>query len=102
MSDSNPKIIPLPGQFVQVQLGALKDIVNHLKDDSNEVQFDAQAVERVDGAGVQFLLAVARLQGDQAAIPLVINANEVLQTALQDMGVNELINVTVAEDHEAA
>lgn len=102
MSDSNSNIIPLPGQFVQVQLGALKDIVNHLKDDNNVVQFDAQAVERVDGAGVQFLLAVSRLQGDDTGMALVINANDVLQTALRDMGVDELISITVAEDQEAA
>lgn len=102
MSEAHLKIIPLPSQFVQVQLGALKDIVNHVREDSGRVQFDAEAVERIDGAGVQFLLAVSRLQGDEGTMPLVINANNVLQSALQEMGVNELINLAAAEACETA
>ncbi|MFK7856187.1 MAG: STAS domain-containing protein, partial [Granulosicoccus sp.] len=78
MSDSKVGAIELPGQFAQVQLTALKELVNHQQEGGAVVQFDACALERIDGAAVQFLLSVSKTQTANAETPLIINANEIL------------------------
>lgn len=93
MSVTNVKLVQLPSHFAQVQLGGLKDVVDHHIANDEQVQFDAEEVDRIDGAAVQFLLAVSRLQKkDAIATPLLINMNDVLKNAFDDMGVLELIN----------
>ncbi|MFK7891303.1 MAG: STAS domain-containing protein [Granulosicoccus sp.] len=89
MSEGQLEVVTLPGQFLQVQLGALKDIVDHLREDGSLVQFDAAGVERIDGAAVQFLLAVSKAQKNDEKQILVTNANKVLGDAVADMGLSE-------------
>ena len=101
MSDKAIKLIPLPGQFVQVQLGALKEIVNHQYEDGGVVQFDAHELERMDGSAAQFLLAVTKAQESDGPA-LVINANEILTNALTDMGLNDLISIEAPVEEKAA
>ena len=92
------KLIKLPNRFIQVQLNGLKEIVEHHRENSEIVQFDASEVERVDGAAVQFLLAVSQLQSQNAdANSLIININDVLHNALSTMGVIDMIS-TDSED----
>jgi len=92
MSGGEVQVVQLPSHFSQVQLSGLKTIVDHHVDDGHQVQFDAIDLERIDGAAVQFLLALSALP---SAVPksgvLVVNANETLTAALDDMGVAELI-----------
>lgn len=40
--------------------GELKSVLNACPEDCQELEFDAQAVERVDAAGLQLLLAFVR------------------------------------------
>ena len=87
------KLVKLPGRFVQVQLSGLKEVVEHHRENGEIVQFDSNEVEQVDGAAVQFLLAVSQLQSQNAnASPLINNINEVLHNALVDMDVIDLIS----------
>ena len=87
------KLIKLPSRFIQVQLNGLKEIVEHHRENGEIVQFDASEVERVDGAAVQFLLAVSQLQSQNAdANSLIININDVLHNALSTMGVIDMIS----------
>lgn len=102
MSNGSLQLIQLPDRFIQVQLGALKQIVNHHREDGVVVQFDAQELDRIDGAAVQFLLAVARLQGTNTQEALVINANDVMYEALSDMGVEDLITTDWKQNQQAA
>lgn len=90
-----PNVIPLPNHFVQLQLGGLKEIVDHHLGDENSggVQFDASELERMDGAAAQFLYAVSRLQGDAGPDPLVVNANEIVFNALTDMGLIDRLKI---------
>ena len=96
MSESQTSAIELPSQFAQVQLSALKELVDHQHEGGATVQFDGSALERIDGAAVQFLLSVSKAQASEQA-PLVINANEVLLSALDDMGMVEKIIAVAAE-----
>ena len=103
MSESNVKIIKLPGHFAQVQLSGLKDLVEHHRDAGEVMQFDADEVERVDGAAVQFLLAVSQLQAQNTAdLPIIINMNEVLNNAFDDMGVVDLIKTDLVQSSSPA
>ncbi len=90
MSAEPHQVIELPSQFVQVQLNGLKSIVDNHRQDNQLVKFDASEVERVDGAAVQFLLAVSQLQLQMQGA-MVVNANEVMLNAFNDMGVVDLI-----------
>ncbi|MBX2881350.1 MAG: hypothetical protein KTR32_15510 [Granulosicoccus sp.] len=99
MSDSESKSIRLPEQFVQLQLGALKEIVDHHRADASCVQFDAEEVETVDGAAIQFLHAVAKLQADKKQDALVINACEVIANAISDMGLTDQISLNLAAEN---
>ena len=93
MNTLEMKLIKLPGRFVQVQLSGLKEVVEHHRENGEIVQFDSSEVEQVDGAAVQFLLAVSQLQSQNAnASPLINSINEVLHNALVDMGVIDLIS----------
>ena len=94
MSSETVEMVALPSLFAQVQLSGLKDIVDHHRANGHEVQFDASALERIDGAAVQFLVAVSQLQDTVQDKPLILNSNEVLQAALDDMGVAELVGAT--------
>lgn len=96
-SDSSDGVIELPGQFAQVQLAALKEIVDHRLEGGAAIQFDASALERIDGAAVQFLLSVSKTQTATDAAPLVVNANEVLLNALTDMDVVDRISTVSAD-----
>jgi len=91
MSADSVQVVELPSQFAQVQLSGLKDIVDHHRADGNSVQFNAAEVERMDGAAVQFLLAVSQLQSASSISPLVLNSNEIVQVAFADMGVIDMI-----------
>lgn len=97
MSESATGAIELPGQFAQVQLAGLKELVDHRRDGGAVIQFDAHALERIDGAAVQFLLSVSNMQSGNDSSPLVINANEVLLSALADMGVADKITTVSTE-----
>lgn len=100
-----PNVIPLPNHFVQLQLGALKEIVDHHLGDDNSggVQFDASELVRMDGAAAQFLCAVSRMQAGEGPEPLVINANEIVFNALTDMGLIDRLTIAAPlEQAEAA
>jgi ABC-type transporter Mla MlaB component len=97
MSKPDEGAIDLPGHFSQVQLAGLKELVDHHKEGGSVIQFDASALERIDGAAVQFLLSVSKTQAGGDAAALVINANEVLISALSDMGVSDRITTSPPE-----
>ena len=97
MSTAVTQMVELPSHFTQPQLGGLKDIVNHHRDNGHLVRFDAREVERVDGAAVQFMVAVSKLQSEADSQPLVVNPNEVVLKALDDMGVQEYVSMEAAE-----
>lgn len=95
MSTEQLQIIELPSHFIQVQLGGLKAIVDNHRQDNCRVQFDATEVERIDGAAVQFLISISQLQAQadkqDVVVVVVVNANEIITNALNDMGVANLI-----------
>lgn len=93
MSTVTAQTVQLPAHFTQPQLSGLKDVVNHHRENGHVVRFDAQEVERMDGAAVQFMLAVCKLQSDAENQPLVVNPNEVVLKALDDMGVHEHVSL---------
>ncbi|MFK7995648.1 MAG: hypothetical protein AB8B87_16040 [Granulosicoccus sp.] len=99
MSGVEPQIVELPSHFSQVQLTGLKAIVDHHIVDGHSVQFDAKELERIDGAAVQFLLAISMLKlvADSPGA-VVINSNEVLTKALIDMGVSDLIQTELNDN----
>ncbi|MFK8079974.1 MAG: STAS domain-containing protein [Granulosicoccus sp.] len=94
MSGAEVKIVELPGHFSQVQLAGLKTIVDHHVVDGHAIQFDATEMDRIDGAAVQFLLSVSAMQkaADNHGV-MVVNSNQVLKNALNDMGVADLIKI---------
>ena len=103
MSAEQLQTIELPAHFVQVQLNGLKTLVGNHQQDNHRVQFDASEVERIDGAAVQFLVVLSQLQsqaGEQGA--LVVNANETMTNAFNDMGVVELIKFDIDNSAQAA
>ena len=89
--------VELPIHFTQPQLGGLKDIVNHHRENGHVVQFDARDVERVDGAAVQFMVAVSKLQSEANNQPLLFNPNDVVLKALDDMGVHEHVSIDAGD-----
>lgn len=92
MSAQELEVITLPSHFSQAQLCGLKELVDHKLEDGHQLQFDAADIEKVDGAAVQFLLASAQvIENTGRAQPLVVNANQVLTNAFDDMGVLDLI-----------
>lgn len=92
MSGGDVQVVDLPSHFSQVQLAGLKDVVDHHVENGHPVQFNAGDLDRIDGSAVQFLLAVSIRQSTaEESGPVVINANEVLAKALNDMGVSDLI-----------
>lgn len=96
MSTVELQLVDLPGHFVQVQLTGLKDIVDHHHANGHRVQFNAANVDRIDGAAIQFLVAVCALQSDtKEDIPAVINTNEILCNAVEDLGVCAHVNFQV-------
>ena len=97
MSNVSSQTVELPSHFTQPQLGGLKDIVNHHRDNGHVVRFDAQEVERVDGAAVQFMVAVSKLQSEANNQPLLFNPNDVVLKALDDMGVHEHVSIETNE-----
>ena len=100
MTTPEVKIVQLPGHFIQVQLGGLKQIVDHHRENDARVRFDASDVERMDGAAVQFLLAVNQLQaGADSVGPLIQNANDVLAKAIDDLGVSEFLTLACPDEY---
>jgi len=93
MSAANAQTVELPSHFTQPQLGGLKDIVNHHRENGHTVRFDAKEVERIDGAAVQFMVAVSALQGVSDNQPMLVDLNEVVLKAFDDMGVHEHISI---------
>lgn len=92
MSCEGTQVIELPSHFSQVQLAGLKDVIDHHCENGHPIRFDASALDRIDGAAVQFLLAVSNMQSAaNNSDALVINTNEVLNKALKDMGMSDLI-----------
>ena len=93
MSAMGLKVIDLPAHFAQVQLAGLKDTVEHHRENGCGVQFNAAEVERVDGAAIQFLVAVEKLQQQDSEKQLtLVNTNEVLHKAMVDMDAHERVN----------
>lgn len=90
-------MVELPSHFTQPQLVGLKDVVNHHRENGHVVRFDAREVERIDGAAVQFIVAVSKLQSETQNQPLVVNPNDVVLKALDDMGVHEQISVDATQ-----
>ncbi|MFK7862343.1 MAG: STAS domain-containing protein [Granulosicoccus sp.] len=98
MSSGVVQVVELPSHFSQVQLAGLKAIVDHHVVDGEIVQFDAQNLERIDGAAVQFLLALSLKQAAaDEPVTVVVNSNEVLTNALDDMGMSDLIKTEVKD-----
>jgi len=93
MSAANAETVELPSHFTQPQLAGLKDIVNHHRENGNMVRFDAKEVERIDGAAVQFMVAVSAVQSDSDNQPMLVDLNEVVLKAFDDMGVHEYISI---------
>lgn len=92
------QVVDLPSHFSQVQLAGLKTLVDHHVEDGHPVQFNAGELERIDGAAVQFLLAISKLQSkSDEGTAIVVNTNEVLINALNDMGVMDLIKCESGE-----
>ena len=85
MSDSNPHLLPLPGEFVQPALSELKAQIDEKFVGGFYVQLDASEVERIDSAALQFLVAFANC--DLAHVPCIENMGEPLVVALADIGV---------------
>lgn len=92
MTSQDVELIKLPAIFSQVQLSGLKEIVDHHHQNGHHVEFDTSEVDRIDGAAVQFLLAISKYQL-MAENPTVVmkNANEVVLNAFDDMGVKDLV-----------
>ncbi len=97
MSAVTVQTVQLPGHFTQPQLSGLKDVVNHHRENGHVVRFDAQEVERIDGVAVQFIVAVSKLQSKIEDQPLVVNPNEVVLKALDDMGVHQHVSMDDVE-----
>jgi len=100
MSEINVKQVKLPSYFVQLQLSALKQTVHEHMENGDRVQFESAEVERVDGAAVQFLLAVHQLQSaNDSSEPLMLDHNDVLVKACCDMGVGDLIDAQTTQSN---
>lgn len=98
MSAENICTVMLPAMFTQMQLSGLKEIVNHHQDNGDIVQLDASDVERIDGAAVQFLLAVGKLQEQHDhSRELVVNTGDVVSNALNDMGLGDSVSFSAAQ-----
>ena len=64
----------------------MKNKVDDVCSDGCGVQLDAQNVEQVDGAALQFLMAFAR--SNKSSSPAVINSNDVLEVGFASVGVD--------------
>lgn len=93
MSGVTAQMVQLPSHFTQPQLSGLKDLVNHHRANGHVVRFDAKEVERIDGVAVQFMVAVSKLQSNIEDLPLLLNPNEVVLKALDDMGVHQQVSM---------
>lgn len=92
MSTDNIKLVQLPSIFSQVQLSGLKEVVDHHLENGHRVEFDSADVDRIDGAAVQFLVAISKFQSSvDNPSQLMKNTNDVVINALDDMGVKDLI-----------
>jgi ABC-type transporter Mla MlaB component len=85
MSNQSTQVLALPVEFVQTALSDLKINVDEIAASDKQVVLDAQAVERFDGAALQFLLAFSN--SDVSAAPCVNSLSMPLITALEDIGV---------------
>ena len=87
MSEPQILVVPLPADFSQPALAQLQLTINEEIGREMVVQLDAEPVERIDGAALQFLIAF--VESGHTSSPAVLNESEPVITAFHDFGTDE-------------
>lgn len=87
MNEPQVLLVPLPADFSQPALAQMQLTINEEIGLKMVVQLDAEPVERIDGAAIQFLIAFA--ESGHAPSPVVLNESELVISAFLDYGTDE-------------
>lgn len=84
ITESQQHVITLPHDFSLPVLAELQLQVNEESKKDLPVLLDAGAVERFDGAALQFVIAFSK--SDIASIPAICHESDLLVAAFEDIG----------------
>lgn len=93
-------VIALPHDFSLPSLADLQLQVNNEWKEGVSIQLDAEAVERLDGAALQFVIAFAK--SDIASQPAICHESELLLAAFEDIGTDPTTMCTLFDQELAS